>query len=180
MLAYRRRDSRFPSPSNRPPRARPRRPRDRRLQAHSRLHRRIRMSNTTASSFVRNAALGGGRLQHRSAGNRRGPVQTARGPSSTVVSVSGGGFARDQANAKETRLRRVTMRYGRLRAVVRTWSINGRDQAWDDDARRWLGGRCIIGAPIACRRSESIYRFPRVVRTGRRAERCSTIGADAQ
>jgi hypothetical protein len=53
-----------------------------------------------------------------------------------IVSVARGGFV-EISEVQGNTLRRMMMRTegGRLE---RTWSVNGRDQPWDDTARRWL------------------------------------------
>jgi hypothetical protein len=53
-----------------------------------------------------------------------------------IVSVARGGFI-EISEVQGSTLRRLTIRMDAGR-FDRTWTVNGRDQAWDDAGRRWL------------------------------------------
>jgi hypothetical protein len=79
-----------------------------------------------------------------------------------IVSVSRGGLV-EISEIQGNTSRRMTLRMDGGR-VDRVWSVNGRDQAWDDAARRWLADLL-----IELDRNSAMgvdYRFPKLFAQG--------------
>jgi len=79
-----------------------------------------------------------------------------------IVSVARGGFV-EISEVQGTSTRRLTLRLdGGI--IERTWTVNGREQAWDDVARRWLADLLIDLDRHSAMGVD--YRFPKIFAQG--------------
>ena len=79
-----------------------------------------------------------------------------------ITSITGDGSSRSP-RPRRGNIRRMTLKSdgGRLQ---RTWTVNGRDEAWDDDARRWLAALLIDLDRVTAAGVD--YRFPALLAQG--------------
>ncbi|MDB4876616.1 MAG: hypothetical protein JWM41_3062 [Gemmatimonadetes bacterium] len=80
-----------------------------------------------------------------------------------VVGISNGGRL-DVTDVDGNTTRRLRLEHDGSGGLVRSWSVNGHNQPWDDQGRRWLAGILIELDRISAEGVE--YRYPALVRAG--------------